>query len=144
MRILIDGAEAASSAVGAGQSEVTAPVSRAKGEAFQVEVLFEAQQKWSPEGDDRDLALMLIEMRVESMTAEDPKPIYVAKRLADAERLEAVFKKAGIGYLVEPDTFQGGVIFRSTRVGAFFYVAPELWERASAVMTENGFTPLKP
>jgi hypothetical protein len=77
------------------------------------------------------------------VAGENP-PIYVAKRLADAERLEAVFTKAGIGYEVEPDTFQGGVIFRSTRVGAFFYVAPELWERAAAVMAENGFVPLKP
>jgi len=78
--------------------------------------------------------------------AENPesRPIYVAKRLADAERLEAVFTKAGIEYDVEPDTYPGGVIFRSTRVGAFFYVEPELWERASAIMAENGFAPLKP
>ncbi len=74
---------------------------------------------------------------------ENP-PIYVAKRLADAERLEAVFTKAGIVYEVEPETFQGGVIFRSTRVGAYFYVEPELRERAAAVMAENGFTPLNP
>ena len=65
MRILIDGAEAVSSAIEPGENEVTALVSRAKGESFQVEVLFEAQQKWSPAADDRDLALMLIEMRVE-------------------------------------------------------------------------------
>jgi hypothetical protein len=143
VRILIDGAEAASSAIGPGQNEVTASVSRAKGESFQVEVLFDTPQKWSPAGDDRDLALMLLEMRVESAAAEEPKPIYIARRLADAERLEAVFTKAGIRYEVEPDTFQGGVIFRSTRVGAFFYVAPELWERAAAVMAENGFIPLK-
>ena len=73
-----------------------------------------------------------------------PRPIYVAKRLADAERLEATFTKAGIEYDVEPDTYPGGVIFRSTRVGAFFYVEPESWERASAVMAENGFIPLNP
>jgi hypothetical protein len=144
VRILIDGAEAVSSAIEPGGNEVTVSVSRAKGESFQVEVLFEAQQKWSPEGDDRDLALMLTEMRVECMAADESKLIYIAKRLADGERLEAVFTKAGIEYEVEPDTFQGGVIFRSTRVGAFFYVTPESWERAAAVMSENGFTPLKP
>lgn len=78
--------------------------------------------------------------------AENPEelPIYVAKRLADAERLEAVFTKAGIEYEVEPDTYPGGVIFRTTRVGAFFYVAPDLRERAAAVMLENGFHPVKP
>ena len=144
VRILIDGAEAANSAIEPGENEVTASVSRAKGETFHVEVLFDTTQKWSPAGDDRDLALMLIEMRVESVAGEESKPIYVAKRLADAERLEAVFTKAEIEYEVEPDTFQSGVIFRSTRVGAFFYVAPQLWARAAAVMAENGFTPLKP
>lgn len=78
-----------------------------------------------------------------SDTSNEDRPIYVAKRLADAERLEAVFTKAGIEYEVEPDTFMGGVIFRSTRVGAFFYVEPDVRERAAAVMTENGFRPLQ-
>lgn len=71
-------------------------------------------------------------------------PVYVARRLADAQRLEDVFTKAGVEYEVEPDTYQGGVIFRSSRVGAFFYVAPELRERAEAVMRENGFNPAGP
>jgi hypothetical protein len=76
---------------------------------------------------------------------ENPEelPLYVAKRLADAERLEAVFTAAGIEYDVEPKTYQGGVIFRTERVGAFFYVAPELRERAVALMLGNGFTPVK-
>ena len=72
------------------------------------------------------------------------EPIYMAKRLADAERLEAIFTKAGIEYLVEPDTYPGGVIFRTTRVGAFFYVALELRARAVDVMLENGFIPVEP
>jgi hypothetical protein len=71
------------------------------------------------------------------------RPLYVAKRLADAQRLEAVLTAAGIEYDVEPDTYQGGVIFRTTRVGAFFYVAEESRERAVSVMLENGFTPAK-
>lgn len=75
-------------------------------------------------------------------TTED-RPVYVAKRLADAKRLEEIFTTAGIEYEVEPETYQGGIIFRSSRVGAFFYVAPELRERAAAVMLENGFTAVK-
>jgi len=74
----------------------------------------------------------------------EDRHIYVAKRLADAERLEAVFTKAGIEYEVEPETYAGGVIFRTARVGAFFYVEPEWWERAEAVMLENGFIPIEP
>jgi hypothetical protein len=72
------------------------------------------------------------------------RPVYMARTLADAQRLEAVFTAAGIEYDVEPDTYQGGIIFRTSRVGAFFYVAPETWERATAVMKENGFRPAKP
>lgn len=78
----------------------------------------------------------------EADEAED-HPVYVARRLADAERLEKVLSAAGIEYEVEPDTYQGGVVFRTTRVGAFFYVAPEWRERAGVVMIESGFTPLK-
>jgi hypothetical protein len=71
------------------------------------------------------------------------RPVYVAKKLADAQRLEAVLTAAGINYDVEPDTYQGGVIFRSSRVGAFFYVSDEDRARTEAVMIENGFPPVK-
>jgi hypothetical protein len=40
---------------------------------------------------------------------------------------------------VEPDQYVGGVIFRSERVGAFFYTAPESAERVQEVMHRNGF-----
>lgn len=72
VRILVDGVEAANSAIEPGRNEVTTLVSRAKDQAFQVEILFDAQQKWSPAGDDRDLALMLIELRVEPAASGDP------------------------------------------------------------------------
>lgn len=71
------------------------------------------------------------------------RPVYMARKLADAQRLEAVFTAAGVNYDVEPDTYQGGVIFRSTRVGAFFYVDEEDRVKAEAVMIENGFRPVK-
>jgi hypothetical protein len=69
--------------------------------------------------------------------------IFVAKRLRDAVSLEAVLTGAGIDYAVETDEYEGGMIFRSTRVGAFFYVRPESRESAVAVMLENGYVPLK-
>jgi len=67
--------------------------------------------------------------------------VYVAKRLKDALRLEQIFTDAGLDYLVEPDRYTGGVIFRSERVGAFFYVAPESTLAAREVMTNAGFEP---
>ncbi len=73
----------------------------------------------------------------------DERPIYVARKLADAQRLEVVFTSAGIDYDVEPDRYQGGIIFRTSRIGAFFYVEPETRDRAAAIMRENGFKPVK-
>ncbi len=75
---------------------------------------------------------------------EGEQPLYIARTLADAQKLEDVFKTAGIEYDVEPDAYQGGFIFRSSRIGAFFYVDAEIRERAVSVMQEKGFRPLKP
>ena len=71
----------------------------------------------------------------------EPQLIYIAKRLHEAQRLEGIFDASGVNYGVEPDEYQGGVIFRRTRIGAFFYVLPEDRERALAAMREGGFRP---
>jgi hypothetical protein len=71
----------------------------------------------------------------------EPELIFIAKRLRDALKLESVFDAAGIDYAVEADHYLGGVIFKSQRMGAFFYVRPELRERAVSVMLENGYVP---
>jgi hypothetical protein len=73
----------------------------------------------------------------------EPELIFVARRLRDAVSLEGVLTAAGIDYAVEPDEYEGGIIFRSRRVGAFFYVRPESRESAVAVMLENGYVPTK-
>ena len=67
--------------------------------------------------------------------------VYVAKRLKEALRLEQLFTDAGLDYLVEPDRYSGGVIFRTERVGAFFYVAPEFASAAREVITKEGLEP---
>lgn len=68
--------------------------------------------------------------------------IYIAKKLKDALRLEETLTTAGIDYGVEADEYRGGIIFRSARVGAFFYVVKERVEAAHAIMQNHGFTPL--
>ncbi len=65
--------------------------------------------------------------------------VYIAKRLKEALRLESALTESGLDYLVETDTYSGGVIFRSERVGAFFYVIPETADRAREVMAQHGF-----
>ncbi len=73
----------------------------------------------------------------------EPDLIYIAKRLRDAISLESVLTAAGIDYAVEPDQYEGGVVFRTVRVGAFFYVRPESREAAVAVMLQNGYAPVQ-
>ena len=73
----------------------------------------------------------------------EPELIFVAKRLRDALSLEAALTEAGIDYAVETDEYVGGMIFRTKRVGAFFYVRPEAREAAVAVMLEKGYVPVK-
>jgi hypothetical protein len=68
--------------------------------------------------------------------------IYIAKKLKEALAIEEVFKQANIEYVVEPDTYSGGVIFRSQRTGAFFYVDPENVVAAKDLLTLKGYTPL--
>ena len=67
--------------------------------------------------------------------------LYVAKRLKEALRLEELLTAAGIEYLVETDKYSGGVIFRSERVGAFFYVAPGSDSVARETLARAGIEP---
>ncbi len=69
--------------------------------------------------------------------------ILVAKRLRDALRIEELLTQAGIDYAVEPEKYLGGLIFRSERVGAFFYVPPESAGHACELLRSNGFRALE-
>jgi hypothetical protein len=72
---------------------------------------------------------------------KDPVLIYIAKKLKEALRLETALTEAGIDYGVEADEYRGGVVFRSARVGAFFYVLPEAVAVAHEAMLRRDFTP---
>jgi hypothetical protein len=67
--------------------------------------------------------------------------LYIAKRLKDALALEKMLTDAGIDYLVETDTYRGGIIFVSERVGAFFYVASDSEQQARAALVAHGWKP---
>ena len=72
---------------------------------------------------------------------KDPVLVYIAKRLNEALRLEAIFSTAGLDYGVEADEYRGGFIFQRVRTGAFFYVLPDIAERARHVLREHGYRP---
>jgi hypothetical protein len=71
----------------------------------------------------------------------EPSLVYIAKKLKDALRLESVFTSTGVDYGVEADEYRGGVIFRSVRVGAFFYVRADSADSAREIMRRHGFEP---
>lgn len=69
--------------------------------------------------------------------------VFVAKRLKDAIRLEGVFTEAGVDFAVEPDEYTGGIIFKTARIGAFFYVRMDARDRAMEVLLGNGYVPVE-
>jgi hypothetical protein len=71
----------------------------------------------------------------------EPVLIYIAKKLREALRLESIFAAAGVDYGVEADEYRGGVVFRTVRAGAFFYVLPDTVDAAHEVMLRNGYKP---
>jgi len=73
----------------------------------------------------------------------EPQLLYIAKKLRDALQLEGLLTAAGIDYGVEADQYRGGVIFRSVRAGAFFYVRPESAEAARDLLRRNGLRPFE-
>ncbi len=72
---------------------------------------------------------------------KSPVLVYIAKRLNDALRLESVLADAGLDFGVEADEYRGGVIFKTVRTGAFFYVLPESVDAAFAAMQRHGYKP---
>ncbi len=67
--------------------------------------------------------------------------IYIAKKLKEALALEKLLATAEIDYLVEPDSYHGGIVFRTERVGAFFYVLPEIADFSRELLSSNGYRP---
>jgi hypothetical protein len=67
--------------------------------------------------------------------------VFIAKKLRDATRLEALLTEAGVDFGVEADEYRGGVVFVTTRIGAFFYVLPEAVAAARETIERAGFKP---
>jgi hypothetical protein len=68
--------------------------------------------------------------------------VYIAKRLKEALAIEELFKNRGLDYVVEPDMYSGGIIFRTERTGAFFYVDPGDQAIARDLLQSAGYNAL--
>lgn len=82
-----------------------------------------------------------MERDAEITTETELSLLYIAKKLKEALALEDLLTAAEIEYLVEPDTYRGGIIFVSERIGAFFYVNPADLDRARDVLRANRYKP---
>jgi len=69
----------------------------------------------------------------------EPRLVYIAKKLKEALKLEEVLTEAGFDYGVEPDRYRGGFIFRTERIGAFFYVRPESEAAVRQFLLDRGY-----
>ncbi len=67
--------------------------------------------------------------------------LFIAGRLKEAKALEAVLDQTGVNYLIETDTYRGGFIFVSERIGAFFYCREEDAEAARTALQAAGYKP---
>jgi hypothetical protein len=68
---------------------------------------------------------------------------YVAKKLREALKIEALLTAAGIDYFIETDSYVGGLLFRRELTGAFFYVLPVDRERTQGLLTSENYKPYK-
>ncbi len=63
----------------------------------------------------------------------------MARRLKHALAVEKTFNECSLDYVVETGPYQSGLLFRTTKVGAYFYVMPQEEERARTLLLERGF-----
>jgi hypothetical protein len=67
--------------------------------------------------------------------------VFMARRLREALKVEALFTAAQIEYLVETGTYTGGMLLKRELTGAFFYVAPEARQSAVQLLVANNYKP---
>lgn len=68
--------------------------------------------------------------------------VLIAKRLREALAAEEAFTRGGVAFCVETDEYEGGLLFRTTRTGAFFYVGEADEKSAIDVLEREGIRPL--
>lgn len=65
--------------------------------------------------------------------------IYMARRLKHALAIEKLLDERGIDYHLETGHYLSGLLFRTTKIGVYFYTKPEDAGPARALLKEKGF-----
>ncbi len=69
--------------------------------------------------------------------------IYVAAKLEEAQQLEQILDQEGIDYTIQVEQYRAGVLFQSTRAGAFFYVEPQMAQHCRQLLGNQGWKGLQ-
>jgi hypothetical protein len=93
------------------------------------------------ESADRRYHQIGIAMRREPDFFEDQELIliYMARRLKNALAVERIFTDGGVDYHLETGPYQSGLLFRTTKVGVFFYSRLQDAELARSLLLKNGY-----
>ncbi len=65
--------------------------------------------------------------------------IFAARRLRDAIAVEQIFDDGGVDYVLETAPYESGLVFRSTKIGVFFYIPSQESGRASELLGNRGY-----
>ena len=71
--------------------------------------------------------------------ADDALRVYIAARLAEAQRVEAVLTEHGADYVVSVELFRAGILSRPHH-GAVFYVAASCADHCRELLVTAGLT----
>jgi len=63
--------------------------------------------------------------------------VYLARRLKDALAVEQIFDASGLDYALETGPYQSGLLFRSSKVGVYFYVRPQDAAQAMTALSQH-------
>ena len=85
-------------------------------------------------------------MRRESEFFDDQELVlvYMARRLKHALAVERILDECGVDYFLETGPYQSGLLFRTTKVGVFFYTTPEDGGRARELLLARGYEVMSP
>ena len=83
-------------------------------------------------------------MRRETDFFEDQELVllYMATRLKHALAVERIFTDGGMDYFLETKPYQSGLLFRTTKVGVFFYARLQDAEHGRSLLRGQGYKAL--
>ena len=64
--------------------------------------------------------------------------VYMARRLKNALAVERILTDGGLDYHLETGPYQSGLLFRTTKMGVFFYCRLQDAESARSLLLKNG------